>query len=85
MKNKHLIRTGWDKLLQGGIRLCMLSAVAFTVTACYGLPPEERYWNYPDQPEQDSIQQDQQRQELEQRMADIAEQIEADETDKTAN
>lgn len=84
MKNKHLIRTGWNKLLQGGIRLCMLSAVAFTVTACYGLPPEH-YLDYLDQPEQDSVRQDQQRQQLEKRMADIAEQIEADENDETAN
>lgn len=83
MKNKHLIRTGWNKLLQGGIRLCMLSAVAFTVTACYGLPPEDYRAIPPDQPDMDSIRQE--RQEIEKRMADIAEQIEADETDETAN
>lgn len=27
-----------DKILRSGVRLCMLTAVAFTVTACYGAP-----------------------------------------------
>lgn len=28
-----------DKILQSGIRLCMLTGIAFTVTACYAPPP----------------------------------------------
>lgn len=40
-----------DKFLQGAIRLVMLTGVAFTVTACYGTPPEYRYNKYPQDPE----------------------------------
>jgi hypothetical protein len=38
--------------MQGAIRLVMLTGVTFTVTACYGLPPEERYYDrYPEGPQ----------------------------------
>ncbi|MBR1472746.1 MAG: hypothetical protein IJ602_00650 [Paludibacteraceae bacterium] len=37
-----------DQFLQMGIKLCMLTGVAFTFAACYG-PAPERYWqNEPD-------------------------------------
>lgn len=31
-----------DKMLSWGIKLCMLTGVAFTFAACYGPPPERR-------------------------------------------
>lgn len=40
-----------DNLLQRTIRLVMLTGVAFTVTACYGAPPE-RWHNEPITPEE---------------------------------
>lgn len=40
-----------DRIFQGAIRLVMLTGVAFTVTACYGTPPEYRYDKYPQDPE----------------------------------
>lgn len=79
MKNKHILRTGWNNLLQGGIRLCMLSAVAFTFAACYGpaaYDPDE-YNRFLES--QDSTNQTDHRQELEQRLAEIADAIEDEE------
>ena len=47
-----MLRQAIDKIMQGAIRLVMLTGVAFTVTACYGLPPEERYYDrYPEGPQ----------------------------------
>ena len=40
---KHSIRFSFDKLMRAGIKLAMLTGVAFTVTACYGVPP--RNWD----------------------------------------
>ena len=37
------IRFCFDKLMRGGIKLVMLTGVAFTVTACYGTPPGRYY------------------------------------------
>ena len=37
-----------DKFLQAGIRLLMLTGVAFTVTASYGPPPEHLYGAEPE-------------------------------------
>ena len=36
------LRFSLDKIIRGGIKLLMLTGVAFTVTACYGVmtPPE---------------------------------------------
>ena len=36
------IRFCLDNILRAGIKLAMLTGVASTVTACYGVPPEER-------------------------------------------
>ena len=36
----------WDKILRAGIKLCMLTGVAFTFAACYGTPPEEPYMEF---------------------------------------
>ncbi len=33
--DKKYLRTKLNAILQGGIRLCLLTSVAFTVTACY--------------------------------------------------
>lgn len=33
--DKNYLRTKLNTILQGGIRLCLLTSVAFTVTACY--------------------------------------------------
>ncbi len=76
MNIKHFIRTSRDKLLQGGIRLCMLSAVAFTFAACYGPAPydPDEYNRFTES--QDSTNQSNQQEELEQRLAEIADAIE---------
>ena len=36
------IRFCFDKIMRAGVKLAMLTGVAFTVTACYGVPP--RNW-----------------------------------------
>ncbi|MBQ7531686.1 MAG: hypothetical protein IJT12_08250 [Paludibacteraceae bacterium] len=47
-----MVRLFIDRIFRGAIRLVMLTGVAFTVTACYGLPPEQRYYDrYPEGPE----------------------------------
>lgn len=37
-----------DQFLQMGIKLCLLTGVAFTFAACYGPAPERRMQNEPD-------------------------------------
>lgn len=47
-----------DKLLQGSIKLCLLTGVAFTFAACYGPPPGERWYNDPEyQDDQNKVEQ----------------------------
>lgn len=43
MKLVQLLRTRYNRLLESAIRLTMLTAVTFVVTACYGTPPEDFY------------------------------------------
>lgn len=43
MKLVQLLRTKYNRLLESAIRLTMLTAVTFVVTACYGTPPEDFY------------------------------------------
>lgn len=43
MKLVQLLRTKYNHLLESAIRLTMLTAVTFVVTACYGTPPEDFY------------------------------------------
>ncbi len=62
------MRTTIDKFLQLGIKLCMLTGVAFTFAACYGPPPERRWQNEPE------FQQDQQK--MEQQLQSAAEEAE---------
>lgn len=47
MKLVQLLRTKYNHLLESAIRLTMLTAVTFVVTACYGTPPED-YYNDPE-------------------------------------
>ena len=37
------MRTLIDKILQAGIKLCLLTGVAFTFASCYGTPPPDRW------------------------------------------
>ena len=37
-----------DQFLKMGIKLCLLTGVAFTFAACYGPAPERRWQNEPD-------------------------------------
>lgn len=37
-----------DTILQVGIKLCLLTGVAFTFAACYGPPYRDRWENEPD-------------------------------------
>lgn len=47
-----------DKMLSWGIKVCMLTGVAFTFAACYGPPPEGKWWNDPDyQSDQQQVEQ----------------------------
>jgi len=47
-----------DKLLRAGIRLSLLTGVAFTFAACYGPPPERWYHDEPDfQKDQQKVEQ----------------------------
>lgn len=43
MKLVQLLRTKYNHLLESAIRLSMLTAVTFVVTACYGTPPDGFY------------------------------------------
>ena len=43
MKLLKLLRTRYNHLLESAIRLSMLTAVTFVVTACYGTPPDDFY------------------------------------------
>ncbi|MCR5050812.1 MAG: hypothetical protein K6A36_06985 [Paludibacteraceae bacterium] len=52
-----MIRVLIDKIFRAGIKLCMLTGVAFTVTACYGVPPERREHWYPNEPDYENAQQ----------------------------
>ena len=40
------MRILWDKILRFGIKLCMLTGVAFTFAACYA--PAPGYWEEPE-------------------------------------
>lgn len=62
------MRTTIDRILQLGIKLCMLTGVAFTFAACYGPPPGRRWQNEPE------FQQDQQK--MEHRLQSAAEEAE---------
>ena len=42
------MRVLYDKFLKLGIKLCLLTGVAFTFAACYGPPPERWYEQEPD-------------------------------------
>jgi len=42
------MRNVLDKILQGSIKLCLLSGVAFTFAACYGPAPRGKWENEPD-------------------------------------
>ena len=37
------IRFCFDKMMRAGVKLAMLTGVAFTFAACYGPPPERYY------------------------------------------
>ena len=39
------MRTLIDKILRFGIKLSMLTGVAFTMAACYGPAPSDEYWD----------------------------------------
>ena len=66
------IRFSFDKVMRAGVKLAMLTGVAFTVAACYGPPPPEWEKTNP------NYQADRQR--LEQQLA--TQEPEQDETDK---
>jgi starvation-inducible outer membrane lipoprotein len=59
------VRFCFDKVMRAGIKLAMLTGVAFTVTACYGVPPERQNW-YDDQEYQADTQQVEQQLTIEQ-------------------
>ncbi len=47
MKLLQTLRTKYNHVLESTIRVCVLTAVTFTVTACYGTPPDDFYMNNP--------------------------------------
>ena len=64
-KTPDIMRKLIDTFLRLGIKLCLLTGVAFTFAACYGPAPSERYWqNEPD------FQKDQQK--MEQQLRSVA-------------
>ena len=56
-----------DKMLRWGIKLCMLTGVAFIFAACYGPGPQEEWRNEPD------YQTDQQQ--MEQQLQNVAQNV----------
>ena len=56
-----------DKILQAGIKLCLLTGVAFTFAACYAPDPNFRDWEEPDQYQEDQ-------QKLEQQLTEYGDQ-----------
>ncbi len=61
------MRKLFDKILQTGIKLCLLTGVAFTFAACYAPDPNLRDWEEPDQHQQDQ-------QKLEQQLTEYGDQ-----------
>ncbi len=51
------LRTKYNRILEHAIRLCTLTAISFTITACYGCPPEAYEYDPTWQQEQDSLEQ----------------------------
>lgn len=43
-----------DRIFRASIKLAMLTGVAFTMAACYGPPPEQRWQDEPDFEEEQS-------------------------------
>jgi len=43
-----MARVWFDKICQIGIKMAMLTGVAFTMAACYGPPPERFYQAEPE-------------------------------------
>ncbi|MBO4453712.1 MAG: hypothetical protein J5761_01500 [Paludibacteraceae bacterium] len=71
MKKRLLI----DRVLRTGIKLCMLTGVAFTMAACYGPPPEG--YRLKDEPEFKNDQQ-----QLQQRLVEQATNAEQESEEK---
>ena len=44
------MRTLIDRIFKAGIKLCLLTGVAFTFAACYG-PAPGNYWEWENEPE----------------------------------
>ena len=63
-----MIRYTFDKICRVGIKMLMLTGVAFTMAACYGPPPEG--YHFENEPEWQNDQQ-----QLEKRLAETAEEI----------
>lgn len=63
-KTPTIMRKLIDTFLQFGIKLCLLTGVAFTFAACYGPAPERNWKNEPD------FQEDQQK--MEQQLRSVA-------------
>lgn len=41
MRFLQLLRARYNRILEHAIRICTLTAITFTVTACYGVPNKE--------------------------------------------
>ena len=57
MKLTQLLRTKCNRLLEGAIKLSMLTAITFTVTACYAPYDPDKYGDLEWQQKQDSTEQ----------------------------
>ncbi|MBO4518492.1 MAG: hypothetical protein J5704_00470 [Paludibacteraceae bacterium] len=51
------MRTLLDKILRASIKLCLLTGVAFTVTACYGVKEPPDYYEPQRQADQQQLEQ----------------------------
>ena len=67
-----MMRVLLDKILRSGIKLCMLTGVAFTFAACYGPAPD--YWDDPEF-RHDQEQTEQQIQEAIEELSDLEDEI----------
>lgn len=57
MRFLQLLRARYNRILEHAIRICTLTAITFTVTACYGVPNEKYNNGIEWQADKDSVEQ----------------------------
>ncbi len=83
MRFLQLLRARYNRILEHAIRICTLTAITFTVTACYGVPNEKYNNDIQWQAEKDSV--EQQVEQLHKRIMEQQTQAEDEHNDNTTD